>query len=542
MRQLSGADATFLYSDTARANSNVTLIQIYDQSTVAGGELRFKSILAHIEGRLDRSPIFRQKLHRVPLELDYPYWIEDEDFDLEYHVRHIALPKPGDWRQFCIQASRIHARPLDLNRPLWEIYVIEGLDGLLDLPAGSFAMLTKIHHAAIDVEHGAEITTLLHDTTATPSAPTPPAPWFPEGPPGAVSTMLRGVVNSVASSFALAAPLVRALAQVAPAAFSLAGDMLLRPERLAATRFNSIVSPHRVFETRRFMLDEFRAIRRLVPGSTVNDVVLAICGGGPRALPRGRRRVARRQPDGDRTLLHPRGQRVAPRARRRLSWVRVRLCTDVADPVQRLAQIHEQTASSDTVTQAIGARELTDVGRHAPAATLALASKMLGSAASGIGRRTPLANCTITNVPGPSVPLYLCGARMTYFSAIMPIADGMGLVFAVTSYDGRIVMSPTSCRELMPDPAQFAQCLRDSFQEYLALVPASRPPSARVRPRRAAARPPSARARATGALTSGPTRGSSSGTAPPAGPRARRAASAPPSAPAGRPRSRGRSR
>ena len=120
------------------------------------------------------------------------------------------------------------------------------------------------------------------------------------------------------------------------------------------------------------------------------------------------------------------------------------------------------------MSRAIGARELTDIGTHAPAATLALTGKMLGRALLGAGRRAPLANCTITNVPGPTVPLYLNGARMTYFSAIMPITDGMGLVFAVTSYDGKIIISPTSCREQMPDPEVFAQCVRDSFQEYLA--------------------------------------------------------------------------
>jgi len=145
MSQLSPHDATFLYSDTTNSNANVTLIHIYNQSTAPGGTVRFKTILAHIASRLDRLPVLRQKLRRVPLDLDYPYWVDDEHFDLEYHVRHIALPKPGDWRQFCIQASRIHARPLDLNRPLWEIYVIEGLDGFLDLPVGSFALLTKMH-------------------------------------------------------------------------------------------------------------------------------------------------------------------------------------------------------------------------------------------------------------------------------------------------------------------------------------------------------------------------------------------------------------
>ncbi len=534
MRQLSGYDATFLYSDSARANSNVTLIQIYDQSTAPGGAVRFKSILAHIEGRLHRSPIFRQKLHRVPLELDYPYWIEDEDFDLEYHVRHLALPKPGDWRQFCIQASRIHARPLDLNRPLWEIYVIEGLDGLLELPAGSFAMLTKIHHAAIDVEHGAEITTLLHDTTAMPSAPDPPEPWFPEGPPGAVSTMLRGVVNSLTSTFTLAGPLVHALARVAPVALSLAGDVLWRPERVAATRFNSIVSPHRVFETRRFTLDEFKAIRTLVPGATVNDVVLAVCGGGLRRYLEAEGEL----PDASLTAIAPfyvRNGDSRPGDTPTLSWLRVRLSTDVADPVRRLEQIHRETASSDTVAQALSVQELTDVGRHAPAATLALTSKMLGSAVAGIGSRVPMANCTITNVPGPSVPLYMCGARMTYFSASMPIADGMGLVFAVTSYDGRIVISPTSCRDLMPDPEHFAQCVRDSFQEYLALVPVAPPPPAPPAVARRTARPSGT------PLTPARTRGSSSGTAPLKRPRARKAATAPRAAPGDRPRYKARS-
>ena len=154
MRHLNKNDALFLASESAHSNSNVSLIQIYDPSTAPGGRLRFKSILALVESRLHRSPIFRQKLCQVPFGLDDPYWIEDENFDLEYHVRNIALPKPGDWRQFCIQASRIHARPLDLSRPLWEIYVIEGLDSLLDLPKDSFALLTKLHHAAIDVEHG----------------------------------------------------------------------------------------------------------------------------------------------------------------------------------------------------------------------------------------------------------------------------------------------------------------------------------------------------------------------------------------------------
>jgi WS/DGAT/MGAT family acyltransferase len=508
MRQLNGLDASFLYSDSAHANSNVTLIHIYDQSTAPGGKVRFKSILRHIESRLHRSPVFRQKLLRVPLELDYPYWIEDEHFDLEYHVRHIALPKPGDWRQFCIQVSRIHARPLDLGRPLWEIYVIEGLDAFLDLPAGSFALITKIHHAAIDVEHGSELSMLLHDRSPEPARPEPPAPWFPQRPPGTLRLMTRGALRTLVSPLRLARPLARALSRAAPAVLSLASNALLHPQRMPAVRFNAIVSPHRVFETRRFELDEFREIRSLVAGSTINDVVLAVCAGAlrrylasheelPEASLAALAPIYVRDPDGDEPPD--------------FSWLRVLLGTDRADPVERLRHIHEQTASSEAIAQAIGARELTDIGRHTPAATLALTSKLLPRAAFGTGARAPLANCAITNVPGPAVPLYLNGARMTYFSAIMPIADGMGLVFAVTSYDGKIIVSPTSCREQMPDPEVFAQCVRDSFQELLAAARAKRPgtPSPKTSIR-AAAKPPAGAAEAIARRA--PQRSSASGT------------------------------
>lgn len=488
MHRLAAHDAAFLYSDTAHSNSNVSLIHIYDQSTAPGGKVRFKSILAHIESRLHLAPVFRQRLQRVPLELDYPYWVDDENFDLEYHVRHIALPAPGDWRQFCIQVSRIHARPLDLNRPLWEIYVIEGLDSLRDLPAGSFALLTKIHHAAIDVEQGSEITMLLHDLTATPPAPEPPEPWFPRPAPGAIATVCRGAVSTLASPLRLAGPLTRALRRVAPVALGLARQMLLRPQQMPVTRFNSVVSPHRVFETRRFKLEDFRAIRALVEGATYNDAVLAVCGGALRRYLLAQGEL----PAASLTAIAPvyvRDADAEPGRRPAVSWLHVKLGTDIADPVQRLRDIHAQVRSSDALEHALGARELSEIGRLAPAATLALASKMLARVALGIGRHAPLANCTITSVPGPTVPLYLCSARMTYFSAIMPIADGMGLVFAVTSYDGRIVISPTSCRELLPDPAAFAQCLRASFQEYRALAVRAGRPRHAARTRKAT-RPP----------------------------------------------------
>jgi diacylglycerol O-acyltransferase len=494
MRQLTVHDASFLYSDTTHANSNVTFIQIYDQSTAPGGTVRFKSILAHIESRLHRSPVFRNRLQRVPLELDYPYWTPDEQFDLEYHVRHIALPKPGDWRQFCIQASRIHSRALDLHRPLWEIYVIEGLDSILDLPIGSFALLTKVH-AAIDVADRNEIVEVLHDTTAQPPDTAPPEPWFPDRAPGAIALMCRGVLHTMFSPGRLVSPLSR----IAPAAMAFASD-LIRPQHLAPTRFNSVVSAHRVFDTRRFTLDEFERIRRLVAGATVDDAVLAVCGGGLRRYLDRHGEL----PAADLTAVVPNGSgsshehamhdthdtpESAPR--------QVLLGTHLADPVARLRLVRAQTASRSERPRGAGARSQTAVDSRLPAAALALTGKLFGRTVAGTARGAPLASCTISNVPGPAEALYLNGARMTYYSAILPISDGMGLVFAVTHYDGRIVISPTSCRELMPDPLVFTQCVRDSFQELLALAPKAAPAARKVAAR-------SARPRASAADTRAP--------------------------------------
>ncbi len=471
MRQLSGHDAGFLYSDTTHSNANVSLLHIHDQSTADGGVVRFKSILAHIERRLHRAPLFRQRLLRVPLGLDRPYWVDDEEFDLEYHVRHIALPKPGDWRQFCIQVSRIHARPLDTDRPLWELYVIEGLDSFLDLPVGSFAMLLKTHLSAVDVNQLGELSALFYETTPRPTREGPPEPWFADNPPSSLGLIWRGLTRSLTVPMRLAGPLTRVATRVMPAAVELASEMLLRPENLPVTRFNSVVSPHRVFETRRFPESEFDAIRGLVDSATLDDAVIAVCGGALRRyldaqgeLPAGHSLAA--------ILPEP-----ASRGGDGLAWRHVPLGTDIADPVERLRAVHLQySADPDTVTKVIGSRALADVAEQISASTLAMTRRLLDLASARVGRRAPPANCTISSVSHPAgsgTTMYLCGARLSYFSAILSIHDGLGLAFAVTRCDGKVVISPTSCRELMPDPERFAQCLRDSFQEYLALAQAA---------------------------------------------------------------------
>ena len=150
MQQLSAQDAQFLYMETNKSLSQVTSVAIFDPSTAPNGTVRFKEIIEHVRSRLHTSPIYKRRIYHVPLELDYPYWIEDEHFDIEYHIRHGRLPHPADWRQLCIHLARFHSRPLDMQRAPWEMYVIEGIDNVPGIPSGAYAVATKIHHAAAD--------------------------------------------------------------------------------------------------------------------------------------------------------------------------------------------------------------------------------------------------------------------------------------------------------------------------------------------------------------------------------------------------------
>src|SRR3954469_352881 len=198
MQQLSGQDASFVYSERPHAPTHITSIMIYDQSTAPGGRVTFTGILSSLEARLHLARSFRQKLVRVPGDIDHPWWVEDAEFDLEYNVRHTALPKPGDWRQFCIQTARLHARPLDMSRPLWELYVIEGLDEIEDVPRGSMGFVLQLHHAAVDGKSGNEMITAIH--TQTPDVHDPPPPvtaWHPEEEPSPAWLYGRATLNAV---------------------------------------------------------------------------------------------------------------------------------------------------------------------------------------------------------------------------------------------------------------------------------------------------------------------------------------------------------
>ena len=474
MRQITGGDALFLYSDKQSRHQHISMLYVYDQSELQDGPLRFKDILRHVEARIGSSPVFRQRLVEVPLNLDYPYWINDPDFDLEFHVRHIALPKPGDWRQLCIQLSRLHARPLDMTRPVWEMYVIEGLDNVDFLPKGSFAIMTKIHHVAIDGVSAAQMTEGLHDTQPYPATQPRRRRWRPESEPGRTQLLTRALRNNVRTSLGTGRRLAEKLQQTV--ADSLRGDRS-KPwssEPGPSTRFNQEISPHRVWDAVRFDLADFKAIKNAVPGATINDVVLTVCGGAMRRYLAHKNEV----PERSLAALVPVSVRTAEESGtggNKVHLTRTSLKTLQEDPLERLAEV---SAEMQHVKQmnALGAREMTDLQEGLPAPTMLLAARAT-IANTGPGRRfREQNNMIVTNVPGPQHTLYFCGARLAMFTGMAVITDYLGISHAVTSYDGTLVIAPLADRAMMPDPEFYAECLRE---EFAALAAAARPPKKR---------------------------------------------------------------
>jgi WS/DGAT/MGAT family acyltransferase len=352
------------------------------------------------------------------------------------------------------------------------MYVIEGLDHVAGVPAGSFAVLTKIHHAAIDGVSGAELTGAIHDPAPVAEPPPPDEFWAPERDPSLLELALRTTANNVRNPFRFA----RTLRRSAPGLLNLfRGDPAAEVEGagpVPRTRFNGTVSSHRVVEGRAFSLQDIRDIRKRVPGATVNDVILAICGGALRSYLDHHGEL----PPESLVAMAPisvRSDEEEGTAGNRISAMAVTIHSDVADPLERLRKVHAATDASKATAEAVGARTMTDMTQFVPGSLAGLAARLytrLGLA----NRIRPFLNTVITNVPGPQVPLYFTGARMVALYGLGPVMDGMGLIHPVFSYSGRISISITACRDLLPDPEFYAECLQASFD---ALVQAATAPA-----------------------------------------------------------------
>jgi WS/DGAT/MGAT family acyltransferase len=465
MEQLSGQDAMFLHAELDGLPQHIGGVSIYNQATAPGGVVRFKQILAMLESRVHLSPIFRRKLATVPLGLGRPYWVEDPDFDIEYHVRHIALPKPGDWRQLCILAARIHSQPLRRDKPLWEMYVIEGLNNVEDVPANSFALLLKVHHCAMDGASGAQFMNIVHDLTPETVNPGAAPPWI-------VERMSTGRMLTRAYIDAWKKPgQVYDMVKQARSAFK---RLRLGKERQdfhtledkQKTRFQGKISRHRVVEARRFDFEVVREIKNTLPGTTINDVMLTIVAGGLRKYLKSKDDLP------EKTLVAGCPIDVRPPEEQAsggnmVGFMNVALRTEIDDPMERLKLVHEEAVSAKAYAQALGPRMMVDLTDVMPGNVLSLALR--AASATGLSEANVVQNTVITNVPGAPMQLYMCGAELVDSFSLGPLLPNIGLFHiiysAVQNKKGTISLSFTACRDMLPDPEFYAQCLQESFDE-----------------------------------------------------------------------------
>ena len=468
MQQLSGLDSSFLYLETGSTPMHIGSLSIYDQSTAPGGRVTFKEILRFFDQRLHKARAFRQRLVNVPLGLDHPYWVEDPDFDLEFHVRHIALPAPGDWRQLCIQAARLHARPLDREKPLWEAYVIEGLDNVEGVPKGSFALVTKVHHAAIDGVSGAQIAAAIHDLEPESEVDEPEQLWVPERIPTGVELISRSAFNTAQSPVKFGKLLYRSAPALAKTVAGVASRQLKVPIRVPRTRFNGQVSPHRVFEGRSFDLNEIKAIKNSQTGTTVNDVVVTVCGGALRKYLDAKLELPRESL----VAMAPMSVRAATQmadAGNLVTAMSLPVRSDLADPLERLLAVNRASFEAKKLTHTLGPHLASDAAEFLPSTVSGLLARTFARA--GLAEKLPpLVNTVITNVPGVNMPLYSMGSRMVATFGMGPIVHGLGLFQPVLSYNNTITISAVADRDMMPDPAFYSQCLQESFDELKSVT------------------------------------------------------------------------
>ena len=464
--RLTGLDASFLHLEDASAHMHVASVMVFE-----GDPPPYEDLLESIEGRLHLVPRYRQRLGMVPLGQGRPRWVDDPHLNLRYHVRATALPAPGTEDQLRALASRVFAQQLDRDKPLWEIYLVEGLEAEEDandsasMPNPSrFALLAKTHHALVDGVSGVDIFSVLFDTSPEPAAPPDPGRrWLPAPAPSGAqllgeallerATVPGEVVRSVRALFRGPRKVADSVARAAVGVGAMAWAGL---NPAPSSPYNRAIGPHRRFTWVRTELADIKAIKNEL-GGTVNDVVLATVAG---ALGRHLRR--RGQPtdglelkamvpvsvraDSERGDL---GNKVAAMMAPLPVWCQ--------EPEARLEIVREQMSGLKDSGQALGAQVLTDLTGYAPPTVMAQASRLMG--------RQRMFNLVVTNVPGPQLSLYLMGRRAVDPFPMVPLAKGQGLGVAIMSYDGKMNFGLVGDYDVLYDLDDLAGDLYASLEE-----------------------------------------------------------------------------
>jgi len=488
MKQLTPLDAQFLAVETATTTGHVGAVLVLDPSTAPGGQLGLAEFRDLWSSRLHLVPLLRQRLVEVPLGLGFPYWVDDPHFDVEYHLREIGLPAPGHAGELGEQVSHIHARSLDRSRPLWEAYLIQGLE------RGRAAVYAKMHHAVIDGVSGAEILAAILDVTVEPRMVEPPdQEWQPEPMPSSLELLGRGAVSSAANigrvvtnlprtlphlidlPGAANVPGARVVSDVADAVQSLVNQQI-RPRQaherdLTAPRtpMNGAITAHRRFSYGSVSLDDVKKVKN-AHGLTVNDVVMAMTTTALRrwlldhdALPAIPLVAA--------VPVSVRSEEQHGTSGNQISVMLAHLPTHIADPAQRLTAVAASMLAAKEQFEAVPASILQDVSAAIPTALSGLASRALFRLVTTPG---PPFNLFVSNVPGPQLPLYVAGALVEGVHPVSAVTDLTGgLNITLFSYDGRLDFGLVACRELVPDVWNLVDYLAEALTELVALTDAA---------------------------------------------------------------------
>jgi diacylglycerol O-acyltransferase / wax synthase len=463
MRRLTGLDASFLYLETPNNHMHVGAVYVFDPAGDPAA-CSFDRVKATLASRLHLIPPFRWKLVEVPFGLHHPLWVNDPDFDIENHVRRSVLSAPGGAQELAESVEEFMASQLDRSRPLWELEVVEGLAG------GRVAFMTKTHHAAIDGVSGAELTTALFDLEMNPEMQAEsPLPFAPDRIPSELEVLAYGL-KSLALQPARIATTLRRTGEMALNLRSQPGQGEHVPASAFSaprTSFNVPISPRRKFANTQFPLADIKTIGAVF-GATVNDVVLASCASALR----------RYLLESDQLPVEPliamvpmsiRSEGEAAGMGNRVTQLLVRLATHEPEPFTRLESITAEmrlVKEQANTNGPFGADILTNWAQLAPPALAERAAKVYSSMGLA-NQHKPVFNVTISNIPGPQIPLYSAGAQLVEWYPMGPIFDGVGLNITVMSYRGTVYFGLLACPDSMNDLEALADHLNDGVVELL---------------------------------------------------------------------------
>jgi len=472
--RLTAVDASFLAQEGESAHMHVGAVLIFE-----GPPPDYQDFCTQIRSRLHMVPRYRQKLAFPPLETGRPLWVDDASFNLEYHVRHTALPAPGSEEQLRALDARVHSQQLDRSKPLWETWLVQGLE------RNRFALISKTHHALVDGVAGVDLATVLFDAEPVPkAAPHEGEPWSPSPEPSAAQLAARGVMGLVRTPFGLTAKALSAATrpaqtlEAAREAIEGVGEVAwagLNPA--PETPLNVPIGPHRRFAFVRQELADYKRVKDAL-GGTVNDVVLAVVAGALRHWLRSR--GVRTEGIELRALVPVsiRGEDERHQFGNRIAAMRGPLPVYVEDPVARLAVVRAGMDGLKDSKQAVGAEVLAGVQSFAPPTVLAQASR--------INFSTRLFNLIVTNVPGPQIPLYLLGRELQDLFPIAFLPRDHALAVAIMSYHGGMDFGLLGDYDALSDLDEVASLLETALGELVAAAKAVEKPAAKAKPRRAA--------------------------------------------------------